>query len=183
GVAEGRGAAVASGGGGLQGHAAATRGAAGAVPARQGEGPGDALRRRRRPGLIRSVVDAISRRSFVVRNPPMRRPGIACVVAARLAGCMAVRPHPAPNVPETKQLVEVRLPGDEQHEVLRVSYRPRNALVLSGGGMNGAYTAGVLKGWTASGERPTFDVVTGISTGALIAPFALLGSEYDDALE
>jgi hypothetical protein len=56
-------------------------------------------------------------------------------------------------------------------------------LVLSGGGMNGAYTAGVLKGWTASGARPRFDVVTGISTGALIAPFAFLGPEYDAELE
>jgi hypothetical protein len=64
-----------------------------------------------------------------------------------------------------------------------VSAAPRNLLVLSGGGMNGAYTAGVLKGWTASGTRPRFDVVTGISTGALIAPFALLGSDYDDSLE
>ncbi len=49
--------------------------------------------------------------------------------------------------------------------------------------MYGAYTAGVLKGWTASGKRPTFDVVTGISTGSLIAPFAFLGPEYDDFLE
>jgi predicted acylesterase/phospholipase RssA len=56
-------------------------------------------------------------------------------------------------------------------------------LVLSGGGMNGAYSAGVLKGWTASGARPRFDVVTGISTGALIAPYAFLGSEYDAELE
>jgi hypothetical protein len=96
---------------------------------------------------------------------------------------MAVRTHPAPSVSETRQLVETRLPGDEGHEVRRVSYRPKNALVLSGGGMNGAYTAGVLKGWTASGHRPTFDVVTGISTGALIAPFAFLGPEFDGALE
>ena len=49
--------------------------------------------------------------------------------------------------------------------------------------MYGAYTAGVLKGWTASGTRPTFDVVTGISTGSLIAPFAFLGPEYDDFLQ
>jgi hypothetical protein len=60
---------------------------------------------------------------------------------------------------------------------------PRNVLVLSGGGMNGAYGAGVLKGWTASGVRPQFDVVTGVSTGALIAPYAFLGSEYDTELE
>lgn len=59
---------------------------------------------------------------------------------------------------------------------------PHNVLVLSGGGANGAYTVGVLNGWTASGQRPQFDVVTGISTGALIAPFAFLGSEYDETL-
>ncbi len=60
-----------------------------------------------------------------------------------------------------------------------------NTLVLSGGGSYGAYSAGVLVGWTAAGTRPgvgknpNFDVVTGISTGALIAPFAFLGPEYD----
>lgn len=60
---------------------------------------------------------------------------------------------------------------------------PSNVLVLSGGGANGAYTAGVLNGWTAAGNRPQFDVVTGISTGALMAPFAFLGSEYDELLK
>jgi predicted acylesterase/phospholipase RssA len=108
------------------------------------------------------------------------------VVAALLAGCVEMRPHPAPNLPSSARLVEVRRAGDDATdapEVQLVAHRPKNALVLSGGGMNGAYTAGVLKGWTASGERPTFDVVTGISTGALIAPFALLGPEFDDALE
>ena len=55
--------------------------------------------------------------------------------------------------------------------------------MLSGGGMHGAYTAGVLKGWTESGTRPQFDVVTGISTGALVAPYAFLGPAYDAELE
>ncbi|QEL15241.1 patatin-like phospholipase family protein [Limnoglobus roseus] len=59
----------------------------------------------------------------------------------------------------------------------------RNILCLSGGGSFGAYTAGVLNGWTERGDRPQFDVVTGISTGALIAPFAFLGPEYDDHLK
>jgi hypothetical protein len=63
-----------------------------------------------------------------------------------------------------------------------VANRPRNVLVLSGGGANGAYTAGLLTGWTAAGTRPCFDVVTGISAGALIAPFAFLGPEYDNTL-
>lgn len=57
-----------------------------------------------------------------------------------------------------------------------------NFLAISGGGANGAYTAGMLCGWTKAGTRPQFKVVTGISTGALIAPFAFLGPEYDDTL-
>lgn len=56
-------------------------------------------------------------------------------------------------------------------------------LAVSGGGDHGAFGAGFLKGWSESGERPVFKIVTGISTGALIAPFALLGSEYDETLK
>ncbi len=56
-------------------------------------------------------------------------------------------------------------------------------LALSGGGQHGAFGAGVLRAWTESGERPVFDAVSGISTGAIIAPFAYLGSDYDDDLE
>lgn len=55
-------------------------------------------------------------------------------------------------------------------------------LALSGGGGDGAYGAGVLAGWTAAGTRPEFEMVTGVSTGALIAPFAFLGSGYDQPL-
>jgi hypothetical protein len=55
-------------------------------------------------------------------------------------------------------------------------------LSLSGGGDNGAFGAGLLAGWTVHGDRPKFKLVTGVSTGALIAPFAFLGSEYDAAL-
>lgn len=58
-----------------------------------------------------------------------------------------------------------------------------NALSLSGGGENGAFGAGFLKGWTETGKRPVFKMVTGISTGALIAPFAFLGPGYDQTLE
>jgi predicted acylesterase/phospholipase RssA len=55
-------------------------------------------------------------------------------------------------------------------------------LALSGGGPDGAYGAGLLAGWSASGTRPQFDVVTGVSTGALMAPFAFLGPAYDGRL-
>lgn len=57
-----------------------------------------------------------------------------------------------------------------------------NLLALSGGGDNGAFGSGLLVGWTAHGDRPKFKLVTGVSTGALIAPFAFLGSEYDGPL-
>lgn len=55
-------------------------------------------------------------------------------------------------------------------------------LALSGGGANGAFGAGFLNGWTATGTRPTFKIVTGVSTGALMAPYAFLGPDYDQAL-
>jgi patatin-like phospholipase/acyl hydrolase len=59
---------------------------------------------------------------------------------------------------------------------------PVNYLAVSGGGDNGAFGAGLLNGWTQTGTRPEFKMVTGVSTGALIAPFAFLGSGYDPVL-
>ena len=61
--------------------------------------------------------------------------------------------------------------------------KEHNYLAISGGGSNGAFTAGLLLGWTETGTRPDFSAVTGISTGALIAPFAFLGSDYDATLK
>ena len=61
--------------------------------------------------------------------------------------------------------------------------RRHTYLAISGGGENGAFAAGLLLGWTASGNRPEFTAVTGISAGALVAPFAFLGPEYDDVLK
>src|SRR5580693_4271505 len=60
--------------------------------------------------------------------------------------------------------------------------QPVDILALSGGGAAGAYGAGALVGLTRSGLRPQFSVVTGVSTGALIAPYAFLGSDWDDEL-
>jgi len=60
---------------------------------------------------------------------------------------------------------------------------PANFLAISGGGDDGAFTAGLLNGWTARGDRPEFKAVTGVSTGALIAPFAFLGPRYDHVLK
>lgn len=60
---------------------------------------------------------------------------------------------------------------------------PANYLAISGGAEDGAFGVGVLVGWTASGTRPVFKTVTGVSTGALIAPFAFLGSQYDETIK
>ncbi len=102
-------------------------------------------------------------------------PLIGIIVVA--AGCAAARPYPAPNLPASARIVPVETP------VVATVPPVRSALVLSGGGAYGAFSAGLLKGWSESGTRPTFDVVTGISTGALIAPLAFLGPEFDRDLE
>lgn len=70
------------------------------------------------------------------------------------------------------------------HAAALASDAPINetALALSGGGPDGAFGAGVLAGWTERGDRPNFSVVTGVSTGAIIAVFAFLGPDYDEQL-
>jgi predicted acylesterase/phospholipase RssA len=69
------------------------------------------------------------------------------------------------------------------HEGKNVFDEPITYLAISGGGSSGAFGAGLLKGWSESGTRPELFIVSGVSTGALIAPFAFLGSEYDERLE
>ena len=59
---------------------------------------------------------------------------------------------------------------------------PLHMLAISGGGIKGNYGTGVLVGWSESGRRPEFDLVTGVSVGALMAPFVFLGADYDDQL-
>jgi len=61
--------------------------------------------------------------------------------------------------------------------------KPHSYIAISGGGANGAFGAGLLTGWTENGRRPEFTMVTGISTGALTAPFVFLGPAYDDKLK
>jgi len=86
---------------------------------------------------------------------------------------------------EPPQSVEnwMSLPPAVIREQFPAAYASRhNYLALSGGGSNGAFGAGLLTGWTIAGDRPEFLIVTGVSTGALIAPFAFLGPGYDDDL-
>lgn len=130
----------------------------------------------------------------------------ALLLAAALAGCASIvrmPPPPAAAVTSIEVLgvLEARFWADGDPAPLtayleRVLRRqtaalapgpggrlpPAHFLALSGGADDGAFGAGVLTGWTESGTRPSFDLVTGISAGALIAPFAFLGSAYDDRL-
>jgi predicted acylesterase/phospholipase RssA len=76
-------------------------------------------------------------------------------------------------------LSDLLVPGEW---VAQSSQKQVEMLSISGGGAGGAFAVGVLKAWSHRGDRPVFDVVTGVSTGALIAPFAFLGSDYDDEL-
>jgi hypothetical protein len=60
---------------------------------------------------------------------------------------------------------------------------PANFLAISGGGDDGAFSAGLLVGWSEAATRPEFKIVTGVSAGALVAPFAFLGKSYDAKLK
>jgi predicted patatin/cPLA2 family phospholipase len=98
------------------------------------------------------------------------------------------------GIPNARFFVDqpAQMSAEQQRALIReakyLRARPGEALPngyflsLSGGGDDGAFGAGLLVGWTAHGDRPSFKLVTGVSTGALIAPFAFLGSEYDAAL-
>jgi hypothetical protein len=87
-----------------------------------------------------------------------------------------------PTQPSSIYAAVTAVPGDN---VVRYLERKRghalNLLSLSGGGQNGAFGAGFLIGWRESGRRPQFDMVGGVSTGALLATHAFLGTPADDA--
>ncbi len=82
-----------------------------------------------------------------------------------------------PDVSEQASGAEGVIPALE-----RLRGHALNILELSGGGQYGAFGAGFLDGWTESGQRPEFDIVTGVSTGALLATHAFLGTPSDDAV-
>jgi predicted patatin/cPLA2 family phospholipase len=125
----------------------------------------------------------------------MRRTRIsALVVPAALAllavaGCSLHR-NPVP----LSRITDAEIAGMPDIRSWDIDYQPSftpqslhcsdcSFLAISGGGANGAFGAGVLCGWTQAGTRPKFKLVTGISTGALIAPFAFLGPDYDRILK
>jgi len=131
-------------------------------------------------------------------------------VAASLSACSTpVRQHAVPQalseqaevvgLPGVRYVVRTEMPEIVQEGIDSVKKEraylasqgqasgntlpPANFLALSGGGDDGAFGSGLLCGWTAAGNRPEFKLVTGISTGALLAPFAFLGPQYDAVLK
>jgi hypothetical protein len=83
-----------------------------------------------------------------------------------------------PGVPDA------RFWADSEKDFLKaLPATPGPWLALSTGGGDGAFGAGLLNGWSESGKRPEFSVVTGVSTGSLMAPFAFIGSSRDDGLK
>lgn len=127
----------------------------------------------------------------------MRRLGFLLPLALALGGCVTW-PDRIERTPT--QAAQAQLPGysdirywadapattfdaiERDMTAQQVEPLPAALLALSGGADDGAYAAGFLKGWSDSEQRPQFTIVSGVSTGALIAPFAFLGSEYDEQL-
>ena len=123
------------------------------------------------------------------------RGALVLLVAGQLGACGST-----PRVPYTaSEAAAATVPGMDlsvrayadasEKAFTEMAARPENKkvpfayLALSGGGGDGAYGAGILNGWTESGKRPEFSLVSGVSTGALIAPFAFVGPEYDAVLK
>jgi predicted acylesterase/phospholipase RssA len=118
------------------------------------------------------------------------------VAIALLGGCTTVERTIPSTVPPYVSLPTGRDPMNPDHysalgkrfskgvipTLQNQHARPLNILEISGGGPKGAFGSGVLVGWAESGTRPKFDIVTGISAGALLSTFAFLGEPQDDAV-
>ncbi len=132
----------------------------------------------------------------------MRRLAAALVMLFALAACGPTLTHvPAPELAFAEAAVPgfpptIRSWGDEapkgfqefaRVKAAEIKANPRKSrtwdlLAISGGGADGAFGAGLIVGWSKAGSRPKFEVVTGTSTGAILAPFAFLGPKYDTQL-
>ncbi|MGY8637945.1 patatin-like phospholipase family protein [Bradyrhizobium sp. 14AA] len=114
---------------------------------------------------------------------------LACNLALGACTSLPRTPYTAAEASTSRVLDIDGLRRYADEPVTKFSFEKDNSnatksyLALSGGGGDGAYGVGVLNGWTAARTRPTFSVVSGVSTGGLIAPFAFLGSQYDDTLK
>ncbi|WP_445819602.1 patatin-like phospholipase family protein [Bradyrhizobium sp. ISRA442] len=113
---------------------------------------------------------------------------VACSVALTACTSLPRTPYTAAEASTSRVLDIDGLRRYADEPITKFSFEKeysaasRTYLALSGGGADGAYGVGVLNGWSRAGTRPTFSVVSGVSTGGLIAPFAFLGPQYDDTL-
>jgi len=136
----------------------------------------------------------VNRTTIPVARHQLARKLLLCALAL-LGGCASMGPPISSATPEEEASQEARLGvrtlvPDGRFEVLsssvvgrrlesRLGDQPLSILALSGGGATGAFGAGALAGLARSGTRPEFSVVTGVSAGALVAPFAFLGPAWD----
>ena len=126
--------------------------------------------------ILLSACSTFSRKSAVPAE--LRRDAV--VVGLDIPNARFFRDQPALISAEQERALvrEAKYSGVGRGGELPTAY----LLALSGGGDNGAFGAGLLVGWTAHGDRPKFKIVTGVSTGSLIAPFAFLGPNIDSKL-
>jgi hypothetical protein len=115
------------------------------------------------------------------------------LAALALQGCATIQRAPfteaqqvaatIPGIPAARFWADAPDAARQMSPSLAGAEGEKTMLALSGGADNGAYGAGLLNGWSQTGTRPEFSIVTGVSTGALIAPFAFLGADQDATLE
>jgi predicted acylesterase/phospholipase RssA len=126
---------------------------------------------------------------------------LGIVLTAGVVGCASLERLPAVTLAQAPQanvlnisdvrfyttdvsrMTAIAVAAYQRRSKFQKTTTPQNFLAISGGGDDGAFGAGLLVGWSARGDRPSFGVVTGVSTGALSAPFAFLGSAYDQHLK
>lgn len=110
-----------------------------------------------------------------------RLPGLSLAKSREITlyGIQDARFYPT----DTDRIAAIAEQAYSRRKALRSTSTPVNFLAISGGADDGAFGAGLLLGWSAKGTKPEFDVVTGVSTGSLSAPFAFLGPEYDQQLK
>ena len=108
------------------------------------------------------------------------------VLMTLLTACVAMRPTESPEIRSItpSEAVAIDDSPNAATEATLIGHRDHvTILALSGGGADGAYGVGVLNGWTKTGTRPKFDIVIGVSTGALMSVYAFLGPHYDEMLK
>ena len=129
------------------------------------------------------VALALGACSTLTREPAAQPPVSRATVLDLDTGTIRYLPFEDVAVIQNGIAEAYRVETPENYDTGSEGERTYNYLAISGGGSNGAFGAGLLHGWTEAGSRPRFKIVTGVSTGSLIAPFAFLGPDYDDEMK